>query len=544
MLPDLPTQGPVFEAVAAGRATLVVGPSFAHTVPDLDLWPWAEEIREAQPEIPGWDGLHLSSRLEMCRRVLGPASFNARLAEYLPTFEALRGQVSDAHRALLGLPCPVVVTTELDDLVAATLAELGGPFEQVSGDEWHPPRAGERRLVKLRGDLLFDAPAGEPEAWQTATLRPRLTAALRRRAARGPVLLYGFAAQDPQVTWLVEHVFGGRSQAGIWLVARQASGLWVDTWRARGVEVAGAATMADVERMAVRFTEAVCERRRASPDDSATVQTVQAKIDAQLANGIGAVAPWAALDGHAVIAVSGPARVSASLQALEAMARDGYPVPPGVAARAADILGRLGHHRRAMGALDLALSQRGTLDPTGEACLGRALVREGRYDRARLHLERALERGDAADVWGRADELAWLSRCILDRIDRLQKAKRERAVVETIAAFLSGQAARFPLVARDPGDDDALRLTAYYLNLRLGQVMILAGEMAKQSAAVYAAQAVELFARAVSLQPQKPDPYRALQPLLADDAVRWDALVAAAPAAVQRKLTTSATGTS
>jgi len=543
VLPDLPTQGPLLEAVAAGRATLVLGPAFAHTMPELDLWDFVEELRESQPEIPGWDGLHLTGRIELCRRALGPASFAARVAEHLPTVSALRGQVTDAHRALVGMPFQLVVTTGLDDLASATLAELGVPFETVAGDDWSAPGAHERRLVKLRGDLLFDAPSGEPEARRVPTLRPRVMAALSRRAARGPVMLYGFAPDDPQLTWLVHEVLRAPTVGGLWLVGRQASALWVDAWRARGVEVVGAPTIGDLERQVLRFAAAVRDRRAPAGADTAAAAAMRREIDARAAAGVAEIAPWAQMHGPALEAISDPVEVASALQGLESLARAGYPIARGAAARAADILGRLGHERRAADARRLALDLPGALDPTGEGCLGRAFVREGRYERGRLHLERALERGDAGDPWARADELGWLSRCILDRITRLQKAGRSRAVLETIAAFLSGQATRFALAAEEPGEESAHRWTAYYLNLRLGQVMISAGKMARQSGAVYATQAVELLARAVSLQPQKPDPYRALQPLLqepssaAHDPRRWTAIVTAAPDGVRRKLT-------
>ncbi len=543
VLPDLQTHGPLFEAVVAGRATLVLGPAFAHGIEALDLWPFVEKLRESQPEIPGWDGLHLSDRVELCRRALGTVSFAARLAEHLPTAGALRAHVGPLHRALLGLPFPVIATTELDDLARATLAELGTPFETAYGDEWRAPLPAERRVVKLRGDLLLDAPTGEPEARRLAALRPTVTAALRRRAARGPVLLYGFSPQDPQVTWLTHEVFEAPTGGGMVLLARQASGLWVDTWRARGLDVMGAATVADLEQQVLRFAEAVTARRSPAAEDAAAYGALTRDVSVRMATGVAEIAPWAAMHGQALQTVSDPEEVSDALRGLEALARAGHPVAPGAAARGADILSRLGHTRRAEDALRLALSLPGAIDPEGEASLGRTLVRQGHFERAQLHLERALEHGEADNEWARADELAWLSRCILDRIDRLRRAGRQRAVMETIAAFLSGQATRLSLTANDPGEDDALRWTAYYVNLRLGQLMALAGEMARASASIYATQAVELLTRAVEMQPQKPDPYRALQPLLgktgsgAHDARRWSALVAAAPPAVQRKLT-------
>ena len=157
-------------------------------------------------------------------------------------------------------------------------------------------------------------------------------------------------------------------------------------------------------------------------------------------------------------------------------------------------------------------------------------------------LQDALENRDPADTTSLADDLAWLSKSVLDRIDRLRARKRRRAVTELIGVFLKEQAERLSLAALDPGEDVDLRWSVYYINLRLGRVMVLASEMAQSSGEVYAAQAVNLLERAIELAPYKPDAYKILRPLLTDrryavaDPKRWMEIVGAAPAQVQRKL--------
>ena len=550
MLPEFPTSGPLTDGVAAGHATLVLDLSFGRRLSSLDWWSLTETVREAQPDRPGWDGLHLGERLELCRQALGAETFAARVAEHLPTFEALRAEVDEFHRTLLE-PFQVVVTVGSDDLAAATFAALGQPFATISDDEWSRPLPGERRVVKLFGDALFGPHPGEGSVRRMPRERPRVTAALRARAAAGPVFFYGFSARDPQLDWLVDVVFGGAGAGGAWLAARQASPLLSQAWEARGVRLVGGGTSAEIERQTTRFAKAVLARRRPAGDAVTTCRGLAADIAERMVEGVAQIAPWTAAAGPDVEAVDDAALVSDALQALEALALGGLPVPRGAAARAADVLGRCGRRRRAADALRLTLSLRGPLDATGEACLGRAFVRVGDHERGGLHLERALEHGPPTDRWARADELGWLSRCVLDRAERLRRLRRNRGVLETVAAFLSGQAPRLELAALDPGEDEARTRTAYYLNLRLGQVMILAGEMARSSAAIYANQAVELLVRAAQLQPEKPDPYRALRPLLTEpemetcDSSRWAEIVSAAPEALRRKLRLSdpATGT-
>ena len=142
----------------------------------------------------------------------------------------------------------------------------------------------------------------------------------------------------------------------------------------------------------------------------------------------------------------------------------------------------------------------------------------------------------------RADDLAWLSRSILEQIDRLFERGRKRGVIELIASFLSQNADRLGLALVDPGEDELFKWSIYYINLRLGRIMGLASEMALSSGQVYAQQAITLLTRAIELVPMKPEAYKWVRPLLTDrrygteDVKKWMALVASAPSSVQRRL--------
>ncbi|MCA9559539.1 MAG: hypothetical protein KC583_13340, partial [Myxococcales bacterium] len=203
----------------------------------------------------------------------------------------------------------------------------------------------------------------------------------------------------------------------------------------------------------------------------------------------------------------------------------------------------LGRTDDAWRALRLAVPTVDLRDAAALGSVGRALSRLGEEARARPYLEGALAVGDADDPWARVSDLAWLAKSVLHRIDALRAAHRKRAVTEVIARFLSAQAPRLRLAALEPGEDADRTWSVYYVNLRLGRVMLLASEMAQASGRVYAEQAVDLLTRAIELAPHKPDPYKAVRPLLTDrrwgvaDARRWMALVAAAPAEVQKRLT-------
>lgn len=519
------------DALAAGRATLVVGPAFALGVNGLELGGLIEPLRDRLAE-EGWEILSAEERLELCVQAVGRELLAAEIARRLPTMEALRGEVRPRHRALLGLPFAVVVDLALDDLVEATLAQLEVAF-RVLGDGDDRPVPGERLLVKLRGDLPTDDPAlGAADLRRRVRELVGLRRLLRARAAAGPVLLYGFGLRDPLLPWLCEEVFAG---ADLFLATRDGHGRWRQHWAEHGLEVlAGGELDGVIDRLGG-------ELRQAEPP--ASVIRLAAEVADRVARVLAETPQTAWL-----LDPSAPAPDEVGLDAargvLDALQTEGLRLPALAAARLAEAEAGQGRAEAAEASIArcLAVRGRGRPEPAVESALGRTLCRLEAFDRARFYLERALDHGDAADGYARAEELSWLARCVLDRVERLRARHRTQAVVETIAGFLSSQAPRLELCALEPDGQVPHRLTLHDLNLRLGLVMVLASEMAAATGQVYAEQAVALLGRAIELAPDRPDAWRALRPLLTGrrhgttDLRRWTAMLDAAPSDIQRRL--------
>ncbi|MCA9538315.1 MAG: hypothetical protein KC620_05475 [Myxococcales bacterium] len=532
--------------LARAQGVLFLGPEFNHGVGAVEPEAVFAAIQHKLTDRSNFEALSLDDRLTLAAQALDEEGLARAMGDALPSFDALRGAATAFQRALTELPWPTVVSTTADDLAAAALADLGQPTRVLVDDAdlvaRPQPFPGERTLIKLRGDVVLGQPALTRERLHTLPQRaPALFAHLRGLAQRGPVFFHGFAPRDPTLLWLVEALAPLSGTA--LLAVRFTNALWRKHWQAQGFEVIDAPTAAELEAR-VQATLPGLDPRRAQPRLAAALQqtgdlVVRLLADApELAWARQTPAELEALDGESV------APVRAGLDLLAAFGARGLPLPPSPAALAAEVFQRLGDLPAARQALGLAVQ--GLADMPGDvaalAAVGRTLNRMGDPDRARFYLERALTVGDAADRAAQADGLAWLSRCVLDRIDRLQEAKRDRAVMESVAAFLRAQADRLPLAHLDAGDDEALRWSVYYIDLRLGRLMALASEMAAAKGEVYARQAVELLTRAVELAPFKPDAYKILRPLLTDrrsgvaDAKRWMGLVAGAPPAVQRRL--------
>lgn len=537
-------------ALAASRGVLVLGPAFAHGVAAAEPNALLEQLRAGLPEGAEWEGLRPADRMELLVEARGAEVVGRALAEALPTAEALRTSVGAFQRRLLSLPFPLIVTVGLDDLAAATLAELGAPYRVVTGDGdlEAPALPGERLLVKLRDDPWIGAPRltraaqrGLPRA------HPRLIERLRGELGAGAALLYGFGPRSESLRWVFEDVLGAPT-AGCHLALRTGSALWAGRWEHQGLEVTASATVADLEAAVTRLAERLVQAQpRLAPESAAALVTLDAEVAGAVERRLADLPcfAWAerARDALDTLGADALPSVLDGLGLLEAVAERGLR-PPGLpAARAAEVLARLNRTDDAWRALRLAVPTLDLRSAPALGSVGRALSRLGEEARAQPYLEGALAAGAPDDAWARVSDLAWLAKSVLHRIDALRTAHRKRAVTEVIARFLSAQAPRLRLAALDPGEDPHRTWSVYYVNLRLGRVMVVASEMAQASGRVYAEQAVDLLTRAVELAPHKPDPYKAVRPLLTDrrwgvaDARRWMALVAAAPAEVQKRLT-------
>lgn len=565
--PPLPP--PLVDAVTAGRAVLFVGAGFSRGVTGLDWNGLLDALRHRLPDASGWEHLDALDRAQLFVEAHGREELERQLAALLPTADALRGEVTDFHRQLIGMPFPVIVTTNYDGLVEATLADLDEPFRVVVDDDEVAAAAatddGCRLVVKMHGDLLLGDTIvlTRDDYLRYADRRPAMVMLLESLFLTRTFFFYGFGLSDPNFLLIYDEVLrknacGGTSYA----MMHEPNTLLARFWRGRRVELVPAHTFREMEAQVAALATRVRHRRADEwelesllpahfPDEHEEVQALLDEVSRRFADRLRELEPFlwvdmtpAELENDSEDTADD---VLGAFRVLRALVRAGFPVPPEPLGQAGELLARFNLHDEARGALELALLRMRRDGHKGtsrlRSSLGRVLCRLGDFDRARIFLERALEEGDPGETWLRAAELAWLTRCILARVDRLRAKRRHRAVAELIATFLKRHADRLGLAELEPpAEDPAARWSLYYINLRLGRIMALASEMAEASGQVYADRAVALLTRAVELAPFKPEPYRLLRPLLSAgrrgtaDGRRWLALVAAAPPEVQRKL--------
>ncbi len=534
------------DSLTSGRGVLFLGPEFGRTIEQADMGSILEAMTDQLADGSGWDKLEMDQRYGLFCQAIGPEALADGICDRLPSIDALRSSFKSFHRSLLDIPFPLIVDTAFNDLTEAVTMEAQQPIRILTADEDLVTRptalAGERTLVKLRGDLWLGQPAFTLESLnERFKTNPSLFSLIRSQATRGPCFFYGFDVLDPILHWLKDALspLSGTS----FLATRIGNTHWRQYWEQQGFEIISGGTYTEVESK----VESLCE----SLDPSSSlpdISTLTTKIGQTVAREITSskILDWAQGSRGDIESIPKDELepVLDSIRFLSALANRGLPVPPLPSAYASEITLRAGNMAMARQALEVAVGALGHQvepDPFADAAVGRVLNRMGDADRARFYLRRALS-ADGREEKDRADDMAWLSRCVLDRIERLKARGRGRAVMELIAAFLKEQAQSIYLAKLDPDSDEELQWSVYYINLRLGRLMAMASELAGSSSSVYAEQAVGLLTRAIELAPHKPDAYKSVRPLLTDprygtsDSKQWMALVASAPPPVQRRL--------
>ncbi|MFZ4735581.1 MAG: SIR2 family protein [Bradymonadia bacterium] len=557
------------QAVAEGRAVLFVGAGFSHNVTGLD---WAALLETLKPHISdtsGWDHLDQLDRAELYAQAHGRERLESELAALLPTADALADKVTEFHRTLLALPFPIIVTTNYDGLVEATLQALDEPYRLVVEEDEVAPaltvQDGCRLVVKMHGDLLLgdtvvltrDDYLGYEER------RPAMVSLLQSLFLSRTFFFYGFGLSDPNFLLIYNAVLRKQARGGgAWALMREPNALLAKYWQQHRVEVIAGNTYSDLERFVDVLGREVHRHRRDRydltavlenhfPDEQRAVAKLLEEVQERFVRQLERLEPfmWVRLPPHELESyqVSEGDDAVGSFRVLRALELGGLPVPARVFASAAELLVKLNLPEDARASAEACLrvlrrnGERATPELRGS--LGRVLGRLGDLDRARPFLERALVEGDPKDPASRTAELAWLLRCVLDRVERLRERRRDRAARDLIHRFLVTYVRFFDLAARvPPAEDEAWIWSSYYVNLRLGRLFSLASELAGQSGSVWAQQAIDRLCRAIELVPVKPEAYRMLRPLLVSprngkpEPRRWATVLGAAPTEVQRKL--------
>ena len=560
---------PLVDAVAEGRSVLFLGAGFSHGVTGLGWNELLEKLKEKLPDSSGWESLDALDRAQLFVQAHGREALERELAALLPTPDALREEVTDFHRTLLRLPFPVIVTTNYDGLVEATLADLDESFRVVvDNDEVSKAAAvrdGCRLVVKMHGDLLLSDTIvlTREDYLGYESTRPAMVTLFESLLLTRTFFFFGFGLSDPNFLLLYQSVIRKSPHARTsFAMMKEPNRLMVRFWSKRGVDIVSGRSFGEMETTVRQLATNVFSRRAREweldsvlalhfPEEQPRVEELLTEVRERFCHRLSELEPflWVDMGPDDVEAYRHDAAddVLGAFRVLRALGLAGFPVDPDHFGKAAELLVRFGLQEDGRTALNMALwllhQRRLRATPVLRGRLGRVLCRLGEFERAQVLLERALDEGPADDVPGRMAELAWLSRCVLHRVDKLRDRRRDRAVTELIASFLRKQATRLDIArTAPPSGDDSTRWSTYYVNYRVGRIMALASEMAGESGDVYAAQAVEMLTRAIGLAHHKPDPYRALHPLLTEDhygtkdADRWAALIAGAPPTLIRRL--------
>ncbi len=534
------------EALSAGRGTLVVGPAFADGIEPLDTVVLINKIGEQLVDRSGWDNISLDEKKKLLVQGIGHAVTSQLIANQTPTPRALSSFVRGFHENLLRLPFSMVIDATHHDLVQATLAETNQRVRLLSKDADLVTRPntlpGEKTLVKLFGDLWTEDPALTTDQIEKRIAeQPGLNRVLTAAVNRGPIFFYGFSILDP-IFQVICRLFGPLPGTTI-VATRFDNSLWRQQTRSLGLHAIDAATWSDLERKVGTLCSEISPRL-SLPNISNLTQEVDEVVAKHLATN--PILQWAHRPASDLENLSSDEMdtVKDAVRFMSALAERGILVPGVPAGLAAEICLKAGDLPLSRQALELAVSalvRADEIEANAASAVGRTLNRMGDYVRARGYLDWALKSRGEDEISAKADDLAWLSRCVIQEIDDLNGVGRARAVMELIAGFLREQAQGVDL-AQTVSDDPITQRSIYYINLRLGRIMAMAAEMAQASGNVFAGKAVELLVRAIEMEPGKPDGYKAIRGLLTNreydtaDPKRWMSLVAGAPPAVQRRL--------
>ncbi|MFN3198543.1 MAG: SIR2 family protein [Bradymonadia bacterium] len=563
---------PLVDAVSRGQSVLFVGAGFSHGVTGLNWNQLLERLRDRLPDGRGWAGLDALDKAQLFVQAHGRRSLERTLAGMLPGPTALRGCVTDVHRALINMPFPVIVTTNYDGLVEATLTDLDIPFRVIVDNDEVAEAASlqddVRLVVKMHGDLLLGDTIvlTRDDYLNYEVTRPAMVTLLNSLLLSRPFVFYGFGLSDPNFHLIYHAVIQRNARGGrAFALMKEPNDLMARYWAGRGVTLVSGPTYTALEEMIRTLHDEVRRLQSAEwdlptvlrahfGDDSDEVVQMLDAVQRRFSERIRRFAPLLNPDPNTGRRPPMPdaarEEILGAFRALKALVKAGCPVSPATLHHAGDLLARLALYEPAREALELAmaLTRRTGLKATIalRSSLGRVLSRLGAYDRAQVYLERALEEGDPDRPWDRLAELSWLCRCVQARIDYLHRSHRPAAAAEVLMAFIDRHSGWLPLLEGAPPEgDEAHHWAAYYANHRMGCLRALAAETLSVHPEVHARLAIEFLVRAIAMAPHKRASYERVRPLLLEsrhlppDRHRWTQLIDGAPPEVRLELKAS-----
>ncbi|MEE2788577.1 MAG: hypothetical protein VX589_14635 [Myxococcota bacterium] len=506
-----------------------------------------EDVENKLIDRSGWEPASQEDQLRLAVQSMGHDGLADAACTLMPSQYALEGHIDNFQHKLLSLPFPTIVDCNVHELALATLKHLGEPIRVIRTNADLALRPveflGDRTLIKIRGEQWLGDIAYTHEAILTRLDENRaFKTFVRDKLSQGPILWVGFSPHDGLINLLKTHL-GPISGTAI-LATRVDNVLWRKHWNRQGFEVIDSGTYTELEKKLSKLVDDIHAQFSFS-DIHPLVQEIN-HVSARhfgTFEELSFIHDWVNRESSSNDDIDRGKLLRASQFLLHCHQRRA-PIHPFPIAMAAELNIRIGRAQLGRQLLGLAVEHLSASHPVNThalSAIGRALIRLGDGERAQYYFERCLGQEDL-DITHRADNFAWLSRCVLEQMDRLRGRGRSRAVMELIARFLQKQSTEIALADLVESSDEERLRSVYYINLRLGRIMAVASEMAQTSGDVYAEKARDLLLRAIEIESAKPDAYKAIRPLLTErhystaDPKQWMALVASAPPPVQRRL--------
>ncbi len=504
-----------------------------------------EEIRESVSDSTGWEFCDEDRQMSLAMTDLGAQAVAEKLALSFPYLE-VQSDGGELARSFNRYRPQYIVDLNYHNALESFFIQQNQIIKRVLTDKDLGVNYTQNipaTCYKLRGDLWLDHSCLTTEQLsQKLQKNPNILKNIKGLCRSEPIFLIGFNPQSSLYRWILDTFVDEDSLVLSCFVSSNRN--WKKWCHNLGHSTLCAPTRTELTQKLSLFFE---DNTRIDHDVITQAKNAIARDCTKRTKGIDQL-QWldAARTGNRQEIRDARDSIEPICQDWVGLYQSNLLVDPSPLCRAIAFQTRSGFSKDADVLMDLTLEmiESWPLDREESlASIGRSLMRNGDEWRGYIALRHALLSGHLESK-DQADSLAWVSKAALARIEELMIRGHVRAATEQIAQFLNTFAQLLSISANDATDEES-KWSLYYINLRLGRIMMLASGMAGQSNLVYAQQSVTLLLRTIEFVPEKPDGYKYLRPMLTDplsptfDLEKWALLLEQAPATIQKKLADS-----
>jgi hypothetical protein len=528
-----------------GRGVVFFGPELFLPSLSYSQTTIFEEIRDGLSDSTGWESCDDDTQLSLAMTELGASAVVEKLTHSFPYLE-VQTDGGELAKSLNRYRPNHVVDLNFHNALDSFLIQQSHIVKRVVYDQdLSTSFTGKPHAVcyKLRGDLWLDQSCLTIEQLNEKLRKnPKTLKNIRTLCREEPVFLIGFHPQSSLFRWIMEQFLDEESLVLSCFVSSNRN--WKKWCQNQGHSTLCAPTRTELTQKLSLFFE---DNTRFDHEAITQLKSVVARDSIKRMKSIDQL-QWleSARSGNRQEVKDARESILPICHDWMGLYQSNLLVDPSPLCRAIAFQTRSGFSKDADLLMDTTLEMIKSWPSDREsslASIGRSLMRNGDDWRGYIALRQALLSGHL-ELKDQADSLAWVSKAVLARIEELMIRGHVRAATEQIAQFLNTFAALLSISANDATDEES-KWSLYYINLRLGRIMMLASGMAGQSNIVYAQQSVTLLLRTIEFVPEKPDGYKYLRPMLTDsasptfDLSKWESLMEQAPSAIQKKLNDS-----